>query len=73
MKLPNHLGGHLNKTHVDEGSLTWIINTFNIKSFLDVGCGTGGMVELSESKGIKSLGIDGDHTLKRCTSSKTRL
>lgn len=70
MSLPKHLGGHTNKTHIDEGSLTWIINSFNIKSFLDVGCGPGGMVDLADSKGIKSLGIDGDHTLKRSDPSK---
>jgi len=70
MSLSKHLGGHLNKTHVDEGSLNWSINLFNIKSFLDVGCGPGGMVELANSKNLYSLGIDGDYTLKRFDSSK---
>jgi len=69
MNLPKHLGGHLNKTHVDEGNLNWIIEKFNIKSFLDVGCGPGGMVELANKKGLKTLGIDGDYTLKRSDSN----
>ena len=65
MTLPEHLGGHLNKTHIDEGSLNFFINSFNIKSFLDIGCGPGGMVELAHSKGLEALGIDGDYTLSR--------
>lgn len=65
MNLPKHLGGHLNKTHVDEGNLNWLIENFKIKSLLDVGCGPGGMVELAHKKGLKSLGVDGDYTLKR--------
>jgi SAM-dependent methyltransferase len=65
MNLPEHLGGHLNKTHVDEGSLNWIIKEFSIKSFLDVGCGPGGMVNLAKKKSLKALGVDGDYTLKR--------
>jgi len=69
MNLPKHLGGHLNKTHVDEASLNWIIDTFKIKSLLDVGCGPGGMVELACSKNLDALGIDGDFTLKRFSSN----
>jgi cyclopropane fatty-acyl-phospholipid synthase-like methyltransferase len=63
--LPSHLGGHENETHVDEGSLNYLIQRFDVQSFLDVGCGPGGMVELAHSKGLKSLGIDGDFTLVR--------
>lgn len=63
--LEPHLGGHLNKTHLDNGALDWLIKTFNAKSFLDIGCGPGGMVELAKSKGLLVKGIDGDHTLKR--------
>lgn len=70
MSLPKHLGGHLNKTHLDEGSLNWAIKLFNIKSFLDVGCGPGGMVEMAHLKGLQSLGIDGDFTLRRFDNSK---
>ena len=70
MSLPKHLGGHLNKTHIDNGSLDWAIRLFKVKSFLDIGCGPGGMVELAISKNLQSLGIDGDFTLKRFDKSK---
>ena len=63
--LEPHLGGHQSKTHLDNGALDWLIKTFNAKSFLDIGCGPGGMVELAKSKGLLVKGIDGDHTLKR--------
>jgi hypothetical protein len=68
--LPGHLGGHENETHIDEGALDYLINRFGIKSYLDIGCGPGGMVELAHSKGLKSLGIDGDFTLTRPDSSR---
>jgi cyclopropane fatty-acyl-phospholipid synthase-like methyltransferase len=63
--LPAHLGGHQNETHIDDGALSLMINKFNVKSYLDIGCGPGGMVELAASKGLKVLGIDGDFTLTR--------
>jgi hypothetical protein len=63
--LPGHLGGHENETHVDEGALDYLIERFGIQSYLDVGCGPGGMVELAHSKGLVALGIDGDFTLQR--------
>lgn len=62
--LPLHLGGHDNETHLDNGVLNYMIKKYNIKSFLDVGCGPGGMCELAQSKNLKVLGIDGDFTLK---------
>ena len=63
--LEKHLGGHNNKTHLDEGALVWMKNKFNAKSFLDIGCGTGGMVSLAEENGLDSHGIDGDYTVER--------
>lgn len=65
MKLPYHLGGHLNKTHIDKSSLSYFINNFQIKSFLDIGCGPGGMVQHALSLGLKATGIDGDFTLEK--------
>jgi len=62
--LEEHLGGHNGLTHLDEGALDWFKNLGH-KSFLDIGCGPGGMVELAEQKGFYVLGIDGDHTLER--------
>lgn len=64
-KIPYHLGGHLNRTHIDSGALEWALNNLNINSFLDVGCGPGGMVELAVSKKLKAVGIDGDYSLER--------
>lgn len=64
-KLPDHLGGHLNKTHVDEGTLEFICNEFDIATLLDVGCGTGSMLDLAHQRGIHSVGLDGDYTLPR--------
>ena len=69
-KLPDHLGGHKNKTHLDEGSLNHMIRMLNVKSMLDIGCGPGGMVELAHSKGLRALGIDGDFTVKRSEVAK---
>lgn len=64
-ELPSHLGGHKNKTHLDEGSLNHMIRMLNVRSMLDIGCGPGGMVELANSKGLRAVGIDGDFTVKR--------
>lgn len=61
--LPEHLGGHLNKTHTDRGAFLYLKDKFNIKSMLDVGCGTGGMLEIAELRDVEAVGIDGDFTL----------
>jgi len=65
MNLEEHLGGHANKTNVDYGALNWAMSTFNPKTFLDIGCGPGGMVDLANSYGLESFGIDGDYTVER--------
>lgn len=61
--MTDHLGGHLNRTNIDEGALQWLIDTFNPISFLDIGCGPGGMIELAASKNLFARGIDGDPTV----------
>jgi hypothetical protein len=63
--LPMHLGGHEEETHLDEGALDYIIKTFGIQSMIDIGCGPGGMIELARSKGIDTVGVDGDFVVKR--------
>lgn len=64
MKTPEHLGGHCGITHIDKGSLEWAIKSFNIKSFLDIGCGPGGMVkEALFNYNLDALGIDGDFNI----------
>ena len=65
MKLPEHLGGHMNVNHVDEGALKTIHEKFSIYSLLDVGCGLGEMKFLCDEKNITYQGIDGDYTAKR--------
>ena len=51
--LPAHLGGHDNETHLDNGVLDYMISKYKIESYVDVGCGPGGMVELAASKGLR--------------------
>lgn len=63
-KLPDHLGGHLNKTHMDRGTFLYLLSKYKITSFLDIGCGTGEMVELAGLRGCEAQGIDGDFTLE---------
>jgi cyclopropane fatty-acyl-phospholipid synthase-like methyltransferase len=63
--LPDHLGGHKDKTHLDEGTLDFMKRMFNIKTMLDIGCGPGGMIQLARSKGINAYGIDGDFIVDR--------
>lgn len=72
-KRPNHLkhlGGHMNVTHIDEGLVNWMIEHLQMKKFLDIGCGPGGMVEHVLSRGISSLGVDGDTLVHRNLSNK---
>lgn len=62
--LAPHLGGHMNKTHVDEGAFNWLLS-LGVKSFLDIGCGPGGMVKLANENKIRAIGVDGDYTITR--------
>jgi len=64
-ELADHLGGHANKTHLDVGALTWLKQEFNATTYLDIGCGPGGMVALAGTMGLDATGVDGDHTLVR--------
>lgn len=64
-KLPKHLGGHMNKTHLDQGSLAFMKKNLNVKSMLDIGCGPAGMVKLANEMGITAHGIDGDFKVER--------
>ena len=63
--LPSHLGGHLDKTHNDRGALRYLIEELDIKSFLDIGCGPGGMIKLANWRGLKAVGIDGDWLVEK--------
>lgn len=63
MQIPKHLGGHLNKTHIDIGLIEYVKKEFNVKSAIDVGCGPGGNVEEMHKREIFCIGIDGDFSL----------
>ena len=40
------LGGNLGRTNIDYETLSYLIDNLKISSFLDIGCGKGGMVLL---------------------------
>lgn len=63
--LPVHLGGHMGRTHTDDGVLAYFIKNYDIKTYVDLGCGPGGQVELAQKMGLDSYGIDGDYSLTR--------
>jgi SAM-dependent methyltransferase len=59
--VPEHLGGHYGYTNMDTATLDYLKDNYDIKSMLDVGCGTGGMVSYARSIGIDAYGVDGDY------------
>ncbi len=63
LELPEHLGGHANMTNVDLGVFIELGVKFKPASFLDIGCGPGGMVKIAGDYGLRAKGIDGDYTL----------
>jgi len=54
----------MNITHIDVGTLDFIVQKYNIKSFVDIGCGPMGMVHTAQARGLEVVGIDGDPRLK---------
>ena len=62
--LPDHLGGHMGITHVDRGILQYF-KSKGCRSYLDIGCGPGGMLDEAYNLGYYVQGIDGDNTIKR--------
>lgn len=64
-KLPVHLGGHMGRTHTDDGVLKYFIKNYSIKTYVDLGCGPGGQVEVAKSLGLDAYGIDGDYSIER--------
>lgn len=70
--LPDHLGGHLNKTHTDRPTLVYLQKKYDIKTMVDVGCGPADMVQIARDRGIDAIGVDGDHTLKSTWEENNR-
>jgi hypothetical protein len=68
-KLQSHLGGHGFKTNTDKPVFDHIVDKFNIKSVVDIGCGVGGMQELADKKNVKWYGIDGDDAVIKTTEN----
>lgn len=63
-KVPDHLGGHMNKVHVDRGSLIYMRDILGCSNMLDIGCGPGWQVKLASDLGYGlACGIDGDWTV----------
>ena len=49
-------------TNIDRGALEYIVQSLPVKTMIDVGCGTGGMVQVAKDMGLKAVGVDGDPT-----------
>jgi cyclopropane fatty-acyl-phospholipid synthase-like methyltransferase len=60
--VPAHLGGHMNRTHVDTGVLK-MFHELGCRTMADIGCGPGGQIREAGKLGYKALGIDGDPSL----------
>lgn len=64
MQTPEHLGGHMGITNMDAAVLDYLITCFRVTSMVDLGCGTGGMVDAAIQRGLTAYGIDGDPALE---------
>tara|TARA_Y100000590_G_scaffold143050_1_gene164204 strand:- start:12707 stop:13423 length:717 start_codon:yes stop_codon:yes gene_type:complete len=61
----SHLGGHINKNNIEEGSLLFLQNKFEISSMIDIGCGPGDMEEVCNKLNISFFGLEGDEKCKK--------
>jgi len=61
----DHVGGHENLTQFDEGAFDWLQRHTGARSFIDVGCGPGGMAAYALSRGLEARGVDGDPSCAR--------
>lgn len=61
----NHLGGHYGHTAMPISTFDYLIDTFNIKSAVDIGCGPGGMTLYGNHKGVYVQGVDGDTSVEK--------
>ena len=58
--IADHLGGHLNRVHIDQGTLEYLVRHHGVASMIDIGCGPGWMSEVAHNLGVTWYGIDGD-------------
>ena len=58
-----HLGGHYGRTAMPTTTFDFIVDKFNIKTVIDVGCGPAGMTVYGNYKNVHMLGIDGDTSI----------
>lgn len=58
-----HLGGNFNGgdlgTMYPDDLWPWLVRRFEVKSMLDIGCGTGETAQWFQYQGVKALGLDG--------------
>ena len=67
MTAPDHLGGHCNVTKINRPVLNRLIEKYEVKSIIDIGCGPGGMKVLCDSLNVDWYGIDGDPEVMKTT------
>lgn len=64
IETPAHLGGHLGTTWIDVPVLEYLIDRYNVRRMIDVGCGPGGMIDIARMRGVQAWGIDGDPAIE---------
>jgi len=62
---PRYAQGSCNIAHRDYGLLRFFWTNENCRSFLDVGCGPGGQVELARAMGYRGIGLEVDPAMYR--------
>jgi len=67
--LPEHLGGHCGITHIDVAILEYF-KSKGASTYLDIGCGPGGMLDKALELGYSAQGVDGDFTIPRNNPDK---
>lgn len=64
--LQHNFGGHGGAGHISPTALDYFKNKFDVKTMLDVGCGSGlNCAYATEVKGIKTTGLEADHECRK--------
>lgn len=69
----SHLGGHVNQTNLEVGTLQFLVKTFDIKTLIDVGCSNGGMIKIGKSFKLDAYGIEGDKKIVEKSENKDKI